>query len=230
MTGVVETSDLMARLKAYCFPGGEEAARAVRGIKTTQRGEIRASPEARWVPFTAEESVDATKSSFCWDAQMGSGVITSVHVTDAYENGHGRLVLKKGPIPLKKLTGPVVDGGELQRYLAYITYCPAMLLNHASLELAAVGPLTLRVRDRSAQADTSVDLDLREDGCPMVARAIRPMVVGKRVIPTPWSAIGSDPTEQSGMRISRKLEASWNLPEQSFVYIHIELTSLMLLR
>jgi len=123
---LVETPSLIPRIKAYCFPHGELAARGVRAIQTTQRGEIRSSPAARWVSFTAEEYVDATRSAFCWDARMGSA-LTSVRVIDAYEDGHGRLAVKKGPLKLKELRGRDVDKGELQRYLAYVSYCPAMI-------------------------------------------------------------------------------------------------------
>jgi len=35
------STGLLERLKAYCFPAGENAVRGVLGIKTTQRGEIR---------------------------------------------------------------------------------------------------------------------------------------------------------------------------------------------
>src|SRR5690242_6965324 len=68
---VAETTSLISRIRAYCFPHGEFAARGVRGIKTIQRGEIRSGPSARWVSFRAEEYVEATRSSFCWDARMG---------------------------------------------------------------------------------------------------------------------------------------------------------------
>ena len=88
-------------------------------------------------------------TGFRWEARLGTGLL-SVAVTDAYEAGHGRLVVAKGPLQLTKLTGPDVDAGELQRYLGYVGYCPAMLLNNASLEFAAVGERTLRLRDRQA--------------------------------------------------------------------------------
>jgi hypothetical protein len=80
---------------------------------------------------------------------------------------------QEGPIELKKVVEPDVDRGELQRYLSYVGYCPQMLVNNPSLEWSAVGPRTLRIRDREA-ADTWVDLDLREDGCPLVIHATRP--------------------------------------------------------
>jgi hypothetical protein len=217
-----QTESLLARIKNYSFPGGEDMGRSVRCIKTTQRGEIRSGPEARWVAFTAEEYVDAMKSGFCCDATLGSG-LTAVHVTDAYENGHGRLIVRKGPLQLKKLVGVDVDKGELQRYLAYMIYCPPMLVNNASLEFTAVSPRVLRLRDRADSTNTSVDIEVEDTGCITVAHAVRPMIVGKRILWTPWSARGSDIEERGGLRVPRTLEASWDLPEGVFTYIRIEL-------
>jgi len=109
---------LLASLRAFLFPHGEDAARQVRAVKVTERGEFRAAPNARWIPYTAENVIQATCSGFRWDARLSSG-IRLTGVTDAYENGHGRLVVKAGClIPVKKATGPEFDIGELQRYLA----------------------------------------------------------------------------------------------------------------
>jgi hypothetical protein len=225
-----DMSSLVARLTSYLFPGGEESARRVRAITTVQRGEIRSGPEARWIPFTAEEVVDATRTMFRWEARVGSGLLSSVSVTDAYEDGHGRLVVRKGPVQLQKLVGPDFDRGELQRYLGYIMYCPPMLLNNPSLDLAAIGPKTLRVRDRHDLTDASVDMEIDEEGRPHLTRAMRPMTVGKNVIMTPWTAAGSDTQEWDGLRVCRQMEASWHLADGVFPYIRIELTSFAALR
>jgi hypothetical protein len=225
----VTTFALMAALKAYCLPGGESSAGSIRGIRTSQRGEIRSSPEARWNPFVANEFVDATTTGFRWDARLGTGVL-SVAVTDAYEAGHGRLVVAKGPLQLKQLTGPDVDAGELQRYLGYVGYCPPMLLNNPSLEFAAAGERTLKVWDRHDTTGASVEIDLGADGRPVLIRAMRPMTVGKRVIPTAWSATGSDPQEWEGLRVWRHMEAAWHLPAGPFTYVRIDLTSFAAVR
>jgi hypothetical protein len=154
---------LIEQVKAYSFPFGQGAARGVVGIKTTQRGEMRSGPDARWVAFTAEEYVDATKSDFCWHAKWGSGLL-STDVTDAYQNGHGRLVVKKGPLTLRELTGPETDKGELQRYLAYPIYFPPMMIHNASLEFTPIGPNTLRVSDKSDSTGATVDIDVGDAG------------------------------------------------------------------
>ena len=182
------------------------------------------------MPFTAEEFVDTTRSSFCWNARMGANALTSVAVTDAYEDGHGRLVVKKGPITLTKMVGPEVDRGELQRYLGYVAYCPPILLNHPTLECMAVGPMTVRMRDRLDSGGASVDLELDENGRPLVTRADRPMAVGKQVTIQPWSATGAEERVWEGLRVATHLEASWDLPDGAFTYIQIEIVSLAVVR
>jgi hypothetical protein len=233
--GLVEQSAeahaLLARLKAFCFPGGEESGRRVLAIKTSEQGEMRGSPGARWVPFTAEQVIDARKSSFCWEAHYRGGSMRFVSVTDAYEEGHGRLVAKLGGVvPMQKVAGPDADRGELQRYLASIVLCPPMLLNNPFLEWTAAGPSTLRVRDRTGLSDATVDLDISDEGCPFVCRAERPRLVGRKTFPTTWLATGREFREREGLRVATRVEATWNLTDGPFVYYRGIVTSFALLR
>lgn len=225
-----ETRALIARWSAYCLPGGEEAARTVLGVRTTQQGQIRSAPGARWISFAADEFIDARSSNFCWNARMSTGPLSFLHVTDAYEQGHGRLELKAGILPLKKASGPDFDKGELQRYLASVVFCPAILLNHPSLEFTAVGPQTLRLRDTHDPHGSTVDFVLSGDGYPVACVAERPRMANKQTILTPWSAKPNDFREYEGMRIPTRLEVFWNLPEASFAYFRGEIKSLTVLR
>lgn len=59
---------LLTRMRSFCLPGGEKAATSIRAVRTMQRGEIRMSPEARWITFTAEETTETTHSRFRWEA------------------------------------------------------------------------------------------------------------------------------------------------------------------
>jgi hypothetical protein len=229
VTSLAQTTSLIDRIKAYSFPHGPLAARGVRGIRTLQRGEFRSAPDARWVSFTAEEYIDSIKSGFCWDARLGTG-LTSVHVIDAYDNGHGRLVVKKGPLKLKELTGPDVDRGELQRYLAYLNYCPAMIDNNASLRMQPIDSHTVRISDKSDQTGATVDLDVADTGRILTARAVRPMTVGQRIVMTPWNAAADNFREVEGMRIPHTMEAAWDVAEGAFTYIRIELLSVSVLK
>jgi hypothetical protein len=138
--------------------------------------------------------------------------------------------VKKGPIRILNVEGPDADKGELQRYLAYVACCPAMLVNNRSLEVIDSGPETIRIRDKYAAADTSVDVHVAADGAPLVIRAVRPMIVGTTAVPTPWFATGTHPSQHEGLRLWRSIEASWHPPTGAFTYIRVEFTSVTIVR
>ena len=222
---------LLARLRGFCFPGGEDYGRSVFAIRTTEQGEMRTSPSARWLPFTPEQVIEARRSSFRWEARYQGGRMSWIGVTDAYEEGHGRLVVKLGGvIPVQKVQGPEADRGELQRYLASIVLCPSIVLNHGSLDWTAVGPLSLRVRDRADPTGATVDVDLSEDGCPLACRADRPRMIGKQAVLTPWSGSCAEFKEWEGLRAATRLDVSWSLPDGPFTYYRSEVVSFKVVR
>jgi len=154
-----------------------------------------------------------------------------IAVTDAYEEGHGRLAVKLGGvIPVQKVRGPEVDRGELQRYLASIALCPSMVLNHVALDWTAAGPRSLRVRDRTDPTGATVDLEISEDGCPLACRAVRPRMIGKQATLTPWSGTCAEFKEWEGLRAATRLEVSWNPPEGPFTYYRSEVVSFEVVR
>jgi len=219
--------ELVERLRCYLFPAGEQRARAVRAVRIAERGEMRMSPGAKWVPFTADETVDGVHSSFCWNARIGAGRFGFTTVTDAYESGSGRLVVKLGGvIPAMKITGPDADRGELQRYLASILFCPAALLHNTAIELTAISDSTVRLRDREDSTGATVDFEVGPDGRPVCCRAMRPRAVGKQLVLTPWIATCRDSREWEGMRVATSLQVAWRLPEEEFVYFRSEVVSL----
>jgi hypothetical protein len=216
------SEELLRRLRAFSLAGGEAAARRIRAVRTTERGEFRTAPGAGWMPFTAEQEIDATCSRFRWNARFARGWTRMLEVTDAYEQSRGYLAIRLGGVTVKKTTGPDLDTGELQRYLAAVSLCPPILLNHPSLEWTAAGPSTLRVRDGEA----TVDLHIGPDGSPIGFSAIRPRIEGKRAIPTPWSGTADAFRDWEGLRVPSHLEVSWNLPDGPFTYYKADLTSL----
>lgn len=214
---------LLARLRAFHFPEGEAAGSRIRGLRTLQRGEIRGSAGAAWGPLTAEETVAAAHSRFHWEARMGKGLLGRMTVVDAYEDGHGLLLVRKGPLVLKRGAGPDFDRGEIQRYLSLIAYCPSILLLHPDLLWEAVAADTLRVRDRTDATHSTVDLALAPDGSVAEFRAVRPMAVGSGSVPVPWSARPLDHAIHDGVRIATRLEAAWHPPTGRFTYVRIAL-------
>jgi hypothetical protein len=223
------TETPVLRLRRFLLPGGEEAAQGVRSVTLKEEGEMRSAPEARWVPFTAEERIDARQSAFAWEARFRSARIVPMTVVDAYENRQGRLVVRiGGAVPAFSCRGGDFDRGELQRYLSSAALCPPLLVRNGSLVWVQVDERTLRVGDTGDPTGATVEYDIGDDGRPLCCRADRPRLVGKRTVPTPWLAATLDFREMEGLRVATRLEAAWHLPEGAFTYFRSEVTSVVL--
>ena len=216
-----ETAALLARLRGFLLPEGDAAARSLKTIRIFEQGEMRASAEARWMSFTSEQTLQTQCSGFRWDARS-SGVV----ITDAYEDGHGMAMSRlAGLLTLKKASrGPELDRGEVQRYLASLMFCPAALVNHASLEWTAVAESVLRVRDLTDPTGAAVDFEIGLDGEPASCRSIRPRLVGRNAVDTDWVGKGRDFRLWSGMRMAHRLEVWWEIPGAPFCYYRSEVT------
>lgn len=227
---VAGRSPRVARLISFLFPAGEDAARRIRAIRNTQTGEMRTGPRAPWVPFTSEETIDATRTRFRWDARLEREGAGAAIVTDAYEDGHGWGAARAaGASTGRRAAGPEFDRGELQRYLASLPLCPPMLLANSDLLWEEVPDSAVRLRDRSGPAASFVDVEIREDGCPIACRADRPRTVGTETVPTAWSTAATDFREWEGLRIAHGLEASWHPAEGGFLYVRSAVASFVAL-
>ena len=219
-----DTAKRLGRLKSFLIPGGDEVVSGINRIRLQEQGQIRSGPQARWAPFTAEETVEVRRSGFVWEARIRTARLMTVQVTDAYENGHGWAMAKIAGVPVKSGKGPEYDKGEMQRYLASLT--PPALVNHPHLAWTAIEPNILQVKDATDPTGTTVDFVVDEEGRPVEMRAQRPMTVGKTTVRTPWSALGTLHREWNGMRMPTVREAVWHLPEGSFTYFRSEVTAI----
>jgi hypothetical protein len=209
---------LLAGWRAFAFPGGEEAARSIRALAWEEEGELRASPKARWIPFTARHRVEAAATTFRWDAMIGTGALTRTAVTDACDDRHGWSVARAaGFLPVARVEGPEMDRGQVQRWLADVGRCPSALLVHPRLEASSAGGRWLRLRDAAGPADAVVELELGPEGGPVSMRGVRPSLQGRKFVLRAWSGRMGAPVEWEGFRVPTALEASWTYPEGEFV-------------
>lgn len=186
---------------------------------------MRMDPQARWIPFVAREAIDATRSSFRWEARLDPSSLTGATICDEYDSLRGRTTMKIGILPVRRITGPDADLAELQRYLASVVLCPSMLLNNPALRFDAVGPNTLTLADRG-NPTAEVDLDVSKEGQPLGCWAFRPRIMGRRMVRQRWFAISADFQEWEGLRIPFQMEAKWHLPEGDFAYFRSAVKSI----
>lgn len=176
-----------------------------------QRGLMRLKP-GKWLPFTAEQSVNAQGPGFVWNARVRMLPLVWARVTDALE-GSGRLEARLLGIPIVRARGPEVDAGQLMRWLAELPWCPAAY-RCPLIEWELAAPGTLRATVKGA----SVELDIDEQGRVLRSRALRLRQAGKKFIPTPWVGEFEGEQEAAGFRVPARATVTWHLPEGRFDY------------
>lgn len=187
-----------------------------------QRGEMRLKEDGKWMPFSAEQWVSSESVAFCWHARVKMAPLVTAVVEDAFEDGRGRLEAKLwGLVSVADATGPKVDRGEAERYLAELPWNPLALRHNADLRFGEGEDGTVRVW--AFDPDTYVDLRFNDDG-DIAGAFTRTRSRDDGVFP--WGGHFSDYRELGGVRIPTKGEVAWHLPSGLFPYWRGEITSL----
>ena len=155
---------------------------------------------------------------FHWDARVRMAPLLSVAVTDAFEDGHGRLEVRFLRLRLAHSAGPDVEEGELMRFLAELPWCPFAMSNPA-LQWSARDERSLRVAAQVGATSAAIDMQVDDIGRVVRIQAEgRPRLVGKQTVRTAWHGEFSDYREMGGFRLPARAEVAWDLPEGPFVY------------
>ena len=154
---------------------------------------MRQGGAARWMPFSARQTIAIRECAFEWRARAGP--LGMVSVCDALKDGEGRLdVLALGIVPITRAerTSTLVRG-ELMRYLAELAWAPDAILLNTELRWREDGPDDLAVSAGTGETMAEVVLSLDSQG--RIAGAFapdRPRSATAPFLPTPWRGRFSD--------------------------------------
>ena len=215
-----DPQDLLERVRRFATPDGPVA---YRGFQLRQAGEIRMAPDKPWLPFEAEQWLDAAGLDFRWTARARMARVLPVTVVDAFERGHGLLSVRiAGIIPVARAQGPQVDRGEVMRALAEMPWRPSGFSssgNAPQLAWSAPSPQTLRATFDDGSTRCYVDLGVDAEGRVLNAGAPdRPRGMGKTSVATPWRGTFAEYKSFDGFRVPTLAEVAWVLPDGPFTY------------
>jgi hypothetical protein len=190
-----------------------------------QVGEMQLKP-GRWLPFRAEQEIAADRVEFAWRANFRAAPLVSVRVRDWYRSGVGGLDVRLwGVLPVVHARGEQFARGEAMRYLAELALAPQAMVSNPALEWRQVAESTVEVATRVGRERVAVLL--RFDGAGDIVGAstdVRPRMVGKQVVDTPWSGVFREYREFNGVRLPVTAEVSWLLSDGPFTYFRGRVT------
>jgi hypothetical protein len=211
----------------FLAQAGGGAGGAARGVRLRQRGRMWQRPGARPMGFEAVQEIDAARVAFRWRARFGIGPLRPLTVVDAYDGGEGYLEGRLDGVRLFRSDGPDVDRGEAMRYLAELAWVPQAVRANPAIAWTELGPAEAEVATPTAGGRAAVRLRFGPGGDVLGAAAPdRPRADGERAVPTPWRGTFSDHGEVGGLRVPRRAEVAWDLPEGPFTYWRAEVTAL----
>jgi hypothetical protein len=218
--------DTLERVRAYALPGQPGGAW---GTRLRQRGEIRLNLDRPWRSFEAEEQIDARKLEFQWAAKLKVAPFTSTKVTEAYEEGHGRVEGRLFGVGVQRSSGAEIDVSELTRLLSELVWCP-LALSHPWLDFDAVDSHTLKVALKRGPAPVEVTMEVDDEGRVLDVQAKgRPRLIGNATLATDWFGSFTDYREFGGMRMPARCDHAWALPDGRFHYFRSEVVEARLL-
>jgi hypothetical protein len=185
----------------------------------SQRGEMRANLGDSWRPFTAEQVISIREPGFAWLARMQAAPLVSVRVLDCCVGGAGLLEARLfGSLPLARAAGAQATKGELMRYLAELAWAPHAMLRNPQLAWREIDAATVEVSAESQAGPARVRLIFENGDITRIEADDRPLMVGRRIIPTRWQGRCCDYREMNGCRIPTRAVVSWLLEDGPFEY------------
>jgi Family of unknown function (DUF6544) len=188
-------------------------------VKLTQIGRMKPVGGARWMSFSAKQTIATRECAFEWLARAGP--LGMVSVCDALKHGEGRLdVLALGIVPIARAEhSAALMRGELMRYLAELAWAPDAILLNTELRWREDGPDKLAVSAGSGETVAEVVLSL--DGEGRIAGGFapdRPRSAKASFLPTPWRGRFSDYRHHNGMWLPFAGEVAWMIDGKEDVY------------
>jgi hypothetical protein len=101
---------------------------AIHTVYLRQGGEMRTSPDGKWMPVVAEQWFTLTQPGFLWTADVGSGLMQFAG-RDFFYRGQGSMLIKvQSLLPVVDAKGEAINQGTMLRFLSEMVWFPTAAL------------------------------------------------------------------------------------------------------
>ncbi len=193
-----------------------------------QKGEMRSTPDGKWMPLTAEQWFTTDNPGFIWvgDAKAALGI--HIKARDKYENGTGHMLIKLLSLfTIADVKSKEIDQGTMLRYLSETFWFPSAALNNY-IQWKEVDSLTVRAIMTYGGISDSALIKFEANG-DLVSFEARRFYDRKEGATLEDWFIQVEPdgySEFAGIRIPAKSTVTWKLKEGNFTWLKVEITGI----
>ena len=199
---------------------------AIQTVHLYQTGKMRTKPDARWMPFKAEQWFRIEDPGFIWNAKVTAPAGLKMIARDQYKDGKGHMLIKLASlIPVADVKNKETDQGSLLRYLAESAWFPSSALE-PYLRWEEIDSLTARVTMTYGGIEASGICRYTQEG-DMVSFEAKRFYDRKGGATLEDWFIQIEPDgyrEFEGIRIPAKSSVTWKLKEGDLRWLELEIT------
>ncbi|MGM0746228.1 MAG: DUF6544 family protein, partial [Bacteroidota bacterium] len=196
-------------------------------VRLKQTGEMRTSPDGKWLNFNAVQYFDVKGPAFNWSTEVKMMPLVHLVGRDKLTDGNGEMIIKLLSLfnVVNERDNQKLNSGTMIRYLGEICWFPSAALNdYISWE---------EIDETTAKATLTVNGDevsgifrFSENGDFTSFEAERYYGGAEDAELRKWVVEAEEFNTFNEYRIPNKLSVTWKLPEGDFTWLHLEVTNL----
>lgn len=192
-----------------------------------QNGRMKTKPGGKWMPFEAVQYVDVANPAFIWKTWVKAAPMFNLY-------GRDKLVDEKGEMQIKifslfnvvnETPGKKINEGAMHRYLAEICWFPAAALNNV-IRWEQISKNSAKATLNIEGKSVSGIFKFSNDGEMLSFEANRYYGGGEKSKKEKWIIETIETKNFSGYNIPSRSKVTWELPEGTYTWLELEITSI----
>ena len=203
-----------------------ENERAV-SVRLLQEGEMKTSPDGKWMPFTAVQYFNCDNPSFVWKTRVKPLPLTFLNGRDKLINGEGQILIKLFSLitVVNEGKNEKINAASMQRYLAEMCWFPSAAINDY-ITWEAIEPTTAKAILTIDGKSVSGIFKFSTEGKLLSFETERYYGSGEDGVLEKWLIEMVGYKEFNGILIPHKCKVTWKLNTGDFNWLNLEITAL----
>ncbi len=198
-------------------------------VHLQQQGEMRTSPDGKWMTFEAQQIIQVPEPGFIWTVCVQAAPFVELTGRDKYEAGKGYMLIKAlSLITVADASGPKTDQGALLRYLGELIWHPGAALSEYIQWEALDDSLSAKATMHYGDVVASGMFRFTPEGDPLGFEALRYYDRKSGATLEKW-LVETDPDsfrEFDDIRIPTRSTVSWQLESGVFSWLKLDIVAL----
>jgi hypothetical protein len=196
-------------------------------VRLKQTGQMKTSPDGRWMDFSAVQYFDVKNTSFNWKVDVKMLPLITLTGRDKLMDGQGEMLIKLLSLinVVDEKQNEQINTGTMIRFLGEICWFPSAALNDF-IRWEEIDEHSAKATMTIGKQQVSGIFRFSESGDFQFFEADRYYGGAEDAVLRKWVVEAEEYNRFNGNRIPNKLSVTWKLPEGDFTWLYLEITDL----